>query len=252
MLRKFTNITIGLALMMLPATAIGQERTNKKTLGSGSDVWRVELRNLERFLAMSSGDSDGVSEVSYIKIILKGPDSQYATVKEVNPFISINNGPRSRDNSIDVRVGDRVFLERLEPETSDTYDMWIHVKERPQGDLGDPLLNFEISVATRELDCSFDRVCNRGSTGLITYHVSLPRPTARYNTCNAQNTYQISAVNGATMQLQPRNARAGRGVVNVRHTTSGGHTTSFGAKGEESGVELAMQSGQICIASTSR
>jgi len=151
-----------------------------------------------------------------------------------------------------VRRGDRVFLERLEPGKTDTYNLWIHVKERPQGDLGVTLLNFEIKVATRELDCARNRVCRRGSTGVITYYVSLPVPNARYNRCHVQNTYRIFAVNGASMQLQPRNARRGRGVVNVRHKTSGGHTVGLGARGVNSGVELAMQSGEICIASTSR
>ncbi|MEP2987354.1 MAG: hypothetical protein ABJN65_12075 [Parasphingorhabdus sp.] len=242
-------------LSTILATAMpgqAQEMSGNKTLGSASDVWRIEMRNLERFLAMTSGDSDGVSEVRSVKISLVGPDRQFHSVTEVNPFLSINGGPRSRDNSIDVRVGDRVFLERLEPGKMDTYNMWIHAKERPQGDLGDPVLNFEIKVATRELDCAGDRVCKRGSTGVITYYVSLPRPTAKYNRCNAQNTYRISAVNGASMQLQPLNRRAPRGVVNVRHETSGGHVASFGAKGVNQGVELAMQSGEICIASTSR
>lgn len=37
-----------------------------------------------------------------------------------------------------------------------------------------------------ELDCSVDRVCNRGSTGVVTYQVSMPIPARRDDTCNAQ------------------------------------------------------------------
>lgn len=246
---KLLTLASVLAIAM-PAHA--QEKSGNKTLGSATDVWRVELRNLERFLAMTSGDSDGVSEVRDVKISLLGPDRQYHSVTEVNPFLSINGGPRSRGNSLDVRVGDRVFLERLEPGKTDTYNMWIHVKERPQGDLGVSLLNFEVKVATRELDCARDRVCRRGSTGVMTYYVSLPVPRERSNRCNNQNSYRITAVDGASMQLQPKNVRPGRNVVNVRHKSSGGHTVGLGARGVNSGVELAMQNGVICIASTSR
>jgi len=98
MFSKMKIAAAGTALAMLAATspAPAQEQTSKHTLGSGTNVWRVELRNLERFLAMSSGDSDGVSEVRHITISLKGPDGQYHTVKEVNPFLSINGGPRGR------------------------------------------------------------------------------------------------------------------------------------------------------------
>ena len=226
-----------------PATA--QERTGHHTLGSAGNVWRIELRNLERFLAMSAGDRDGTSELHWVSVTLSGPDAQTHKVTEVNPFLSINGGPRSRENTIDVRTGQRVFLERLEPGKTDTYNLWIHAKERPQGDLGDPLLNFEIAVTARELDCKGNRVCRRGSTGVITYHVSVPVPTVRHNRCNENNSYNIAAVNGSQMRLDPMSG--GRARINVRSSNRGGDPT-----GSSRRLILAMQSGEICIASTSR
>ncbi len=252
MFRKLIFAAASTAIAFSPVPSAAQEKTSNHTLASGSDTWRIELRNLEQFLAMSVGDSDGISELRYIDISLSGPEGQFHKVQEVNPFISINGGPRSLRNTIDVRIGDRVNLERLEPGTTNTYDLWIHAKERTQGDLGPPVLNFEIKVAARELDCVRDRVCRRGSTGTITYFVSLPKPQARYSECNAQNTYQISAVNGASMVLQPRNARAPRGQIDVRSDISNQHSLGLTAQGSRDATRLAMQSGQICIASTTR
>ena len=244
----FTMITTG-----VPAQA--QEKSGNKTLGSADDVWRIELRNLEKFLAMSVGDSDGVGELRDIKIGLVGPDGQNHYVTEMNPFLQVNEGSRTTKNSIGVRVGDRVSLDRLDPARgiTDTYNLWIHAKERPQGDLGEALLNFEITVSARELDCAGDRVCGRGSTGTITYFASVPVPRVRSNQCSTGNSYRISAVNGSQMRLEPMGAASSvRQSVDVRSENSGGHTISLGASGQGSRMELAMQSGEICIASTTR
>jgi hypothetical protein len=244
----------GSALSMIAAVvpAHAQEKTGNKTLGSGNDIWRIELRNLESFFAMSVGDSDNVGELYYIDISLSGPDGQFHKVREVNPFISINNGPRSLKNTLNVSPGDRVNLERLDPETTNTYDLWVHAKERQQGDLGVSLLNFEIKVEARELDCAKDRVCDRGSTGTTTYSISLPIPSVRQGTCNVQNSYQISASNGDQMSLQPRNARSPRGRIRARSQSSNQHSAGLIAQGSSDAMRLAMHSGEVCIAWTGR
>ena len=248
MTHKFRKFMAAAALLALIPSAQAQERERNNNMRSGDGIWRIELRDLERFLAMSSGDSDGLSEVRWVRIGLKGREGQYQSVTEVNPFLSINGGPRSRRNTIDVSLGDRVFLERLDDQTTNTYDMWVHTEQSTGGDIDGPMLQFEITVATRELDCSRDRVCRRGSTGVVTYSVNMPAPTRRDNTCNAFNTYRITAVNGATMVLQPLNAAPGRGRdVSVRHSYSGGDPVGYGSN---SGVQLAMQSGRICAAWT--
>ena len=247
MLSKKTIAAAGAALAMVATTspAPAQEKASKHTLGSAANVWRVELRNLERFLVTSLGDKDGTSELHRVTISINGPDGQYHSVAEINPFLSVNGGSRSRKNSINVRMGQRVFLERLEPGKTDTYNLWIHAKERPQVGFGITLLNFEIKVASRELNCFRDRVCGRGGTGVITYYVSLPVPTVKSNRCENANSYKITAINGNQMRLDPK--ASGRSRVNVRSTSRGGNTTGTGQR-----LILAMQSGVICIASTSR
>jgi hypothetical protein len=251
MIHNFIKFIAVAGLLALAPSVQAQEWERHNNMRSGEGIWRIELRDLERFLSMSSGDDDGVSEVHWLRVALKGHDGQFQSVKESNPFLSINGGARSRDNSIDIRVGDTVLLERLDDDTTDTYDMWVHTQEIAGGDIDGPMLRFEIKVDTRELDCAGDRVCNRGAVGVVTYHVSIPVPTQRHNTCNAQNSYRITATEDANMVLEPLNAASGRGDdVNVRHSTSGGHIISFGARGENSGVELVMLSGRVCAAWT--
>ena len=202
---------------------------------------------------MSVGDSDGVGELRYIKIGLTGPDGQNHYVTEMNPFLQVNDGSRTRRNSINVRTGDRVSLDRLDPARgiTDTYNLWIHARERSQTGFGITTLNFEISVEARELDCAGDRVCRRGSTGTMTYFVTLPIPTGTANRCGADNSYRISA-NGSQMTLTPMSRAGGREPVTARVENSGGHTISLGARGQGSRMELAMQGGEVCVAWTGR
>jgi len=247
----------GAALVMLgnPVSVKAQQQTSNHSMGSGNDVWRIELRNLENFLAMSVGDSDGVGELRSIKIGLSGPEGQNHFKTEMNPFLQVNGGARTTNNSINVRMGDVVSLDRLDPARgiNDTYNMWIHAKERSQTGFGITTLNFEITVEARELDCFRDRVCRRGSTGTVTYFVTLPVPTGTANRCKPDNSYRISAAaTGAQMTLTPMSRAGGREPVNARVENSGGHTISLRARGLASRMELAMQGGEVCIAWTGR
>jgi hypothetical protein len=246
----FKFITIA-GLLALAPSAQAQERERNNNMRSGDGIWRIELRDLERFEAMSSGDDDGISEVHWVRIGLTGREGQNQTVTEKNPYLSINDGSRSSGNSLNVRQGDAFFLERFDDGQTDTYNMWVHTAELTGGDIEGPRLRFEIKVDARELDCAGDRVCRRGSTGTVTYQATIPVPARRDNTCNAHNTYRITRTDDANMVLEPLNAASGRGNdISVRHETSGGHGFSIGARGVDSGVQLAMISGRVCAAWT--
>lgn len=229
--------------------ALAHGRQSNQTLGSASDVWRVELRDLERFLAMSSGDSDNISELQRLQISLES-DGQFDNVTETNPFFSVNDGPRTTNNVIAVRTGDRLDLDRLSDRIRDNYNLWVHVKERAAAEFP-ARLNFKIKVTARELDCRRDRVCNRSNTGVVTYHVDLPLPSVRSQKCVPGNSFAITAVNGATMVLRPQSSGSGRNVRQVRHVNTGSSTGPKVARGT-SGPHMAMQSGEVCIATTSR
>lgn len=251
MIRKFCKFMALASTLALAPSAQAQERERNNDMRSGAGIWRIELRDLERFLVMSSGDDDGVSEVHWIKVGLTGREGQYQTIIEKNPYLSVNGGNRSSGNSINVRQEDEIFLERFDDGQTDTYNMWVHTAEVTGGDIEGPRLQFEIRTDARELDCAGDRVCRRGSTGAVTYSVTIPVPARRDNTCNAHNTYRITMADDAGMVLEPLNAASGRGNdIRVRYETSGGHGFSIGARGVDSGVQLAMISGRVCAAWT--
>ncbi|MHA6332814.1 hypothetical protein ACXYL9_03950 [Qipengyuania sp. CAU 1752] len=249
MIRNITFAVFASALLLSAPNAWAQEKRSVHTLGSATDVWRIELRTLRAFLAMSAGDSDGVSELQKLEIRLAGTDSQSHAVTEVNPFFRVNGGPRTTRNVIDVGIGDRVNLDRLEPGRENTYDMWVHARQSNAPGAGGPRLVFQISVNARELDCVSDNICGRGNTGVVTYDISLPVPTTRSLRCIPENTYRISAVNGATMRLSPIVQGSDRSVETIAPRFSGSSTGAKIASGS-GGPHLAMQSGEICISAT--
>lgn len=250
-MRNFVKFLAVAGVLGFAPTAHAQERERNNNMRSGDGIWRIELRDVEQFKAMSSGDDDGVSELHWVRVGLIGREGEYQTVTEHNPYLSINGASGRRGNTIDVRQEDTVGLLRFADNATDTYHMWVHTAEVTGGDIDGPMLRFQIKVDARELDCSFDRVCNRGSTSVVIYHASIPVPEQRYNTCNAQNTYRVTMVEGANMVLEPLNAASGRGAdVRVRHETRGGHDLGFGARGVDSGVQLAMLNGRVCAAWT--
>ncbi len=267
-LNKFRNLSLArlcLTTLLLPGLlatapsalaqgrdAIAHGRTFNHSLGSAPGTWRIELRDLEYFLAMSSGDSDGVSELQRLSIKLSGDGNQYDTVTETNPFFRVSGGPRTTNNVIDVQTGARLKLDRLDDNIRDNYNLWIHVKQRDQFEFGNSTLNFKIEVKARELDCYRDRACKRNDTGIVTYHVNLDIPSTKSLRCIPANSYSIRAVNGAAMTLRPKETRSRRSVVEVGHVNSGTSTGPGSARGAVRGPHMAMQSGEICIASTSR
>ncbi|MDO6592116.1 hypothetical protein DS901_12420 [Loktanella sp. D2R18] len=250
-MNKFYKFVAVVGLLACAPSIQAQERERNNDMPSGAGIWRIELRDLERFLATSSGDTDGVSEMHWVRVRLTGREGQSQSVTETNPFLSIDGGTTSSGNSINVRPNDEVHLERFTDGQTDTYNMWVHTAELTGGDIEGPRLRFEIRVDAHELDCAGDRACRRGSTGAVTYVVTIPVPARRDNTCNAHNTYRITRAANTNMVLEPLNAASGRGnAVTVGYTTSGGHIVSLGARGENSGVELAMINGRVCAAWT--
>lgn len=240
----------GIAALLAGSTlAQGQVREANHTLGSALDVWRVELRNPERFLAMSAGDTDGVSELHKVEVKLIGTDAQVHSITESNPFFRINDGPRKVDNWIGVRRGDRVRLDRVDAENPDTYNLWVHAKERKDTEFGSSL-QFQIKVSARELDCAANNICGRSDTGVITYFVSMPIPSNRSLNCIPENRFRIAAVNGGTLTLRPLVNGVDPNFAAARQEYSGGSTGIDIASGEAKGPHLALQSGEICIAAT--
>lgn len=242
---------LGTAALLAVAThAQAQVREASHTLGSASDVWRVELKNPERLLAMSAGDTDGVSELHTVEVKLVGSDGQMHGITESNPYFRVNDGLRTTRKWVGVRQGDRVKLDRVDDRNPDTYNLWVHSKQQAPGGASTPMLRFEIQVTARELDCRGDTVCRRSDSGTTTYRFNMPIPTNRSLQCIPENRYRISAVNGATMQLTPL-IRGGDRRTETGAPEYSGTSSGIGiASGAAQGPHLALQGGEICIAAT--
>lgn len=172
------------ALVFSPAQA--REKVGNHTLGSAPDVWRVELRDLRTLKVLSSGDDDGVSELRSVTVRLSSPDGQSHHFVETSPYFRVardgryeNATSRSRNNSVNVRVGDTLFLDNIIADRAERpadyshyYNLWLHTRQRTSGDIERPQIQFDVAVETRELDCAGDRVCRRGSTGKSIYTVT--------------------------------------------------------------------------------
>lgn len=242
-LGRFNYIALaGLMLASIGSTTVyGQafpiEKTSHHSMGSGADVWRVELRQPNRYLTTTSGDRDGTSELQRLAVTLEGGEEQFHAFEESTPFMSLRANDLT-DDYVTVGLGSFLHLTRLTIRDRNGYNLWIHVREQTRPRRPQPVLNFRIKVRSRELDCTGRRACRRGDNGEIVYSVRLAPPAVRSNRCIPENTYQITAENGATMVLQPNSG--GRAEPDILQNN------------RDDGPHMALLMGEICIASTSR
>lgn len=262
MVRKL--VIMGVAAAALCGPAMAETKSSNHTLTWGGDIWRIELRNIEKFRIVSSGDSDGVSELYTVNVSLRSQGDQYHTFEEKNPYFRLNNSGivgdwanRSRDNKLNVRVGQYLFLDNIWRDITPPpprgyvhpYNLWVHSRQIDQGDLGPPELKFDLVVTTRELDCVRDRVCGRGNTGVATYTVSLPIPAQRDFACNNNNTYRISG--GYRLRIQPMSAGRETRYATARYTGSK-QGPSLRAAGVADAIYMSIEGADICLASSTR
>jgi len=242
-LGRFKCIAVSLLILgnTVSTPAFGQvfpiEKTSNHTMGSGADVWRVELRQPNRYLTMTSGDRDGTSELQRLSVTLEGSEEQFHAFEESTPFMSLRANDLTNDY-VSVGLGSFLHLTRLTIRDRNGYNLWIHAREQTRPSQPQPVLNFRIIVKSRELDCAGRRSCGRGDSGEMVYSVRTTLPAVRSNRCIPENTYQVTAVNGATMVLEPNSA--GRDEPEIIQ------------KDRDDGPHMALQMGEICIASTSR
>lgn len=226
----------------IPSFSHGQafpiEKTSNHSMGSGPDVWRVELKQPNRYLAMSSGDRDGTSELQKLAVRLEGSEGQFHAFDEAVPYMSLRANDLTNDY-VALPIGSMLHLTRLTVRNRNGYNLWIHAREQSSTlRYRRPMINFNIRVRSRELDCSRRRACRRGDNGEIVYSVRVETPAVRSNRCIPENTYQVTAVNGATMVLQPNTGARNEPAIRQDNHDDGPH--------------MALQMGEICIASTSR
>lgn len=232
--------------ILFAATAIGlttgahaQTKQSKHDLGSASNVWRIELRDLGPLEVTSTGDPKSSGELHRVNVRLSSPDNQWHSVQQVAPFLGNSSGARAGSGNIEINPGDRV---RLGGRGATNYNLWVHAKERPQGDLGPPMLRFTVSISARELDCKGQNRCGRGNTGNVTFTASVPVPSVRSNRCVAGNTYRITQISDRVQIVA--NGRP------VRGQTQRSYPGKFSY--QSAGPHLRMTTANLCIAATSR
>jgi hypothetical protein len=228
------------ALSFASTPAIAQQRTSNHTLGSGPDVYRVEVRNLNRFEVLEAGDSDGVGELHEMKISLYS-FNQADTVRFTGTELYLLNegGIVGGDRYFPIRVGQHVFTE-TDRRPDDTTQMWVHVDAATE-----TTNTVYLGVSGQELDCVGQRVCGRRSNGSVTIHFTIPDFSRRpSNVCGPDNTFRLEPLDGE-IQIS---GLSGTSVWSGTNSES----WYLGFDHEAGGPRLRPFNAEICIASTIR
>lgn len=221
------------------ATAHAQTKDSKHDLGSASNVWRIELRNLGPLEVTATGDPSSSGELHRVTVKLSSPDNQWHSVTQTAPFLGNSSGARAGLGNIEINRGDRVTLGGRSI-TAQSYHLWVHARERPQGDLGPTMLRFTVEVSARELDCKGQNRCRRGNSGSVSFTASVPLPRVRSNRCVAGNTYRITQISDRVQIVA--NGRP------VRGQTQRSFPGAFSYR--STGPHLRMTTANLCIAAT--
>ena len=261
-MKRKANIAAALGLItaaLFSATpASARNAIVKHDYPSGQNVYRVEIRNLNRLEVLEAGDSDGVGELHELVVQLAsfnpGSRTQYDgkryTGKEL--YLINEGGIVSGNRNMPIRVGQHVFT-KTNRRRSDETQMWVHAYSNP--DDREFNSNYPNGVSVRleifalELDCAGQRVCRRNSKGSTTISFKIPEfETPPPNSCGPSNTFRLEKLDGE-LQIS--------GLSDTR-VSSRAHKVPVGAawwlltKHKTGGPRLQPFNADICIASTTR
>lgn len=238
------------AILTVSTPVMASERISQQTLGSGPDVYRVEVRNLYRLEVLEAGDSDGVGELHELTIELTNYDlevgGQYDRLKFSGTELYLINkgGIVGGTRHFPIRVGQHVFTAN-DRRRNNTTQMWVHVNTGAEPTAYDTVGRVRLSVSAEELDCAGQRVCNRRSNGRVTIDFKIPEFTSRpSNRCGPDNTFRLEPLDGE-IQIS--------GLSNTTvFSSTGSESWYLGINHEAGGPRLSPFNAEICIASTIR
>lgn len=237
------------ALSTFSTLAMADQRTSRQTLGSGPDVYRVEVRNLHRVEALQTGDSDGVGELHNLRIKLSTYDSEARnqfdeiSLSGTDLYLIHESGIVSGTHYYPIRVGQHVSLSH-NGSPQDSTQMWVHVNTAADSSY-DGGGHVSLSVYAEELDCAGQRVCGRRGKGTFSISFEIPEFTVRpSNRCGPDNTFWMGTVDG---ELQVSGLSNGPVWSNTNSRSLLG-----GINYKGSGPILRPINAEICIASTIR
>ncbi|MEM9494560.1 MAG: RICIN domain-containing protein [Pseudomonadota bacterium] len=221
--------------LLLGGQAVAQTTASNQTLGSAEDVYRVEVRNLDSLLVMTTGDGNEEGELHSVSVKLQAGD-QFDMHTTKSRHLMTHQGTRGGKGYLSVNPNDRVILSGGPHD----HDLWVHLKNesfefRPTATL---------TVTTRELDCARQRVCNRGGVAKFEFTFEIPEFSSPPPTsCGDANTYELTHVNGVV------DAR-GLNTWSKLMTGPYGGAESLAAAGPRDATLLHPIEAEICIAST--
>ena len=251
---KMITLKIGALLIFFVAMPAIAKPIVKHTLGSGPNVYRVEIRNLDRFKVLETGDTDGTGELHELNVQLKSynPDynTQYDGFNQKTPFFfNTRSNTGAGSGNLEVRVGDHVKLSGHRP-PSGTTQSWVHAYSTAE-DARDtrPYSNgrIELEVHALELDCTGQRVCRRNSQGNVTVSFKIPEFSSPPPTvCGRTNTFRLEPLDD------------GLHIRGITGTTVRSYTPGVQVldpfwlllKHKKGGPRLMPFNADICIAST--
>lgn len=237
---KSQFICIGVLSALLVTPVLAKQR-DIHTLGSAPNVLRVELRNLDRFRVLQTGDPKSSGELHKVEVVLESRNGfvsgneQYHSYE--TPSIQLLNTSTHKlggTGNLEINKDNWITYggRQLAPGTR---NLWVHAKDMSNEvySNGSPARNNDIAIRVnaRELDCKGQRVCNRGDTGSFIIHFPLPRFTSPPPTsCGPSNTYRLTLVDDEIR------------LIGINGSTTGSY--------KKTGPMLQPRNGEVCIAST--
>jgi len=208
----------------------GRAEEVHRLVANGNRLLRVEVRSMQGFEVVKTGDKRGAGELRSIWLYLQGNDEYNSQgAKGGSAFARVQrNGQRIHEpghsNYIGIRKQDWVQVSawNARKDGRNGEPLWIHV--RPGG-------TFTLEAKFRELDCTKHRNCRRHNDGHYTLRMTLPEfPRRLPSGCGDENTYHLATIDGRVLF---------RGLLDQQVQVSG---------------KLRMKPvwGQLCVTETTR
>lgn len=247
-------LVVGLLFAFSITSAKAAQKTGNQNMASGPGVYRVELRNIGMLRVGHVGDPNQPGELAKVTISLKVLETpgryQYQNVLETSPVLfNFSRGRMGGPGNLSIYNGDRIRLGRTGAPASD-YNLWAHGRRTPAIPGAIPRLRIQVTLNSRELDCTGQRKCKRGNTGITTYQINVPRFTVEPpNTCTSENTFKLTTVDGNAAVLVNRDSHVSGNSIWVHRSAK-----SYKPVDDFSywGPHLYMDNADICVARTWR
>jgi len=167
----------------------GGTATNYHPLTGASSIMRLTLVGMDRFVVLKTGDRNAnTGELNNLTLTLSATSGEYDSM-ELSTGQMRNLTTGSYGNRAYIKVHKQDIMETGNPRGYFRMpDIWINVR------VGDRIT---LNLDARELDCTGERVCNRGDSGhykieLTVPSVLSPAPT----TCGRMNSAPLTFRNG--------------------------------------------------------